>query len=129
MKQRLNIASATRLNVLLCSSAAVLLAASGGANAALNMGAGQTSEPQPRLLATTTSVDTSTAASQVTQLYQSLLGRAPDDAGLAYWTQAVANGVPLSAVEAAIRSSDEYARLHNAGTGSTVTVPATTYNY
>ena len=129
MKHRLNIASTTRLNVLLCSSAAVLLAACGGANAASSMGAGQTSEPQPRLLATTASVDTSSAASQVTQLYQSLLGRAPDDAGLAYWTQAVANGVPLSAVEAAIRSSDEYARLHNSGTGSTVTVPATTYNY
>jgi hypothetical protein len=131
MKQRLNIASTTRLNVLLCSSAAVLLAACGGANAASNTGAGLASEPQPRLLATTTSVDTSTAAAQVTQLYQSLLGRAPDEAGLAYWTQAVANGVPLSTVEAAIRSSDEYASQHNTSTGtsSTVTVPATTYNY
>jgi hypothetical protein len=191
MKQRLNIAFTTRINVLLCSSAAVLLAACGGAGDAAtgttaqtaayvdtHTGAGQTSEPnaadagtaaasgtsndfavngydtnpragagsingaiasaaaaqagtQTRLLASVTSVDTSSAASQVTQLYQTLLGRAPDAAGLAYWTQAVANGVPLSAVEAAIRSSAEYASLHNTstGTGSTVTVPPTTYNY
>jgi hypothetical protein len=189
MKQRLNIAFTTRINVLMCSSAAVLLAACGGAGdastgspaqtaayVATNTGAGQTSEPNTadagttatggasnsfavsgydanplagagsingaiasaaaaasgtptRLLASITSVDTSTASTQVTQLYQSLLGRAPDDAGLAYWTQAVANGVPISAVEAAIRTSPEYASLHDTGTGSTVTVPATTYNY
>ena len=58
MKQRLNIALTTRLNVLLCSSAAVLLAACGGASDGstgpatqtaayvdTNAGAGQTSEP------------------------------------------------------------------------------------
>ncbi|WP_229412790.1 DUF4214 domain-containing protein, partial [Massilia sp. Root335] len=182
MKQRLNIASNTRINALLCSSAAVLLAACGAAGAASAQttahvytitGAGPTSEPnaagaaskdfaltgydinplagagslngaiasaaagaagtQPRLLAGVTAANPSssavtTATAQVTQLYQSLLGRAPDAAGLAYWSQAVASGVPLSAVEAAIRSSAEYMSLHNT-TGSTVTVPATPYNY
>jgi hypothetical protein len=196
MKLRLNNAFTTRINVLLCSSAAVLLAACGGsgdgasglqtqtaAYVAANTDAGQTSEPnaadagtasasndfslsgydtnplagagsingglasaaaaaagtpdgQPHLLASVSSVAapssaTTSASTQVTQLYQSLLGRAPDEAGLAYWTQAVASGVPLSAVEAAIRSSSEYTSQHPAtgGSAATVTVPATTYNY
>jgi hypothetical protein len=110
------------------------LAGAGSANGAAASAAAQ--EGQPRLLASVTSVGTgaasattsAAASAQVTQMYQSLLGRAPDAAGLAYWSQAIANGMPASQVEASIRGSAEYASLHPASTGG-VTTPATAYNY
>nr|WP_314544731.1 choice-of-anchor Q domain-containing protein [uncultured Massilia sp.] len=109
------------------------LAAAGSANGALASAAAQGS--QPRLLASVTSVDTASAttstvaSAQVTQIYQSLLGRAPDAAGLAYWSQAMVNGMSAAQVEASIRGSAEYASLHPATGANTVTTPATTYNY
>jgi len=100
------------------------------------------SNAQPRLLASVTSVQAasavtaSSARAQVTQLYQTLLNRAPDSTGLAYWTQVVVGGYPISGVEAAFRSSAEYADLHGATTpapgasgGATVSIPATAINY
>lgn len=45
----------------------------------------------------------------IQQLYQQLLGRKADDAGLGFFAS---NGASLSAIEAAIKTSDEYKRLH-----------------
>ncbi|MDN4056589.1 DUF4214 domain-containing protein, partial [Massilia sp. YIM B02763] len=95
---------------------------------------GYEGDAQPRLLASVTSVNTAAvitganATALVTQLYRSLLGRDPEPAGLAHWTQALANGMTASQLEASIRGSNEYARLHPAG-GNTATTPATAYNY
>jgi hypothetical protein len=58
-----------------------------------------------RLLASTVVGSTS---DQITELYVSLLDRQPDPAGLAYWTQAVNNGLSIDAVAAQIKSSAEY---------------------
>jgi uncharacterized delta-60 repeat protein len=41
-------------------------------------------------------------------LYESLLGRAPDPAGLAYWRGQIANGISPAAVARAVLSSAEY---------------------
>ena len=114
------------------------LAGAGSLNgaAASAAGAQEVQGAQPRLLASVTSVPTAAAttgaaSAQVTQLYQNLLGRSPDSAGLAYWSQAVANGMPIGQVEAAIRASAEYKDLHPAGAtagASTVSIPATANN-
>jgi hypothetical protein len=109
MKQRRNFAFATR-------SAAVLLAATIG-------------------MAATASAAT-TPAEQITQLYYTLLNRAPDAGGMAYWTQAVANGMSMDTVAVSFKEGPEYMALHPQATGAsaagaafTVAIPATTYNY
>jgi hypothetical protein len=52
------------------------------------------------------------ATFDVTQAYQSALGRAPDAEGLAYWTNAISSGASLNDVLAAISSSPE-AQIYN----------------
>jgi hypothetical protein len=47
----------------------------------------------------------------ITELYDRLLGRAPDQEGLDYWTQQLAAGANASDIEKAIRASDEYKNL------------------
>ncbi|MFK3740565.1 choice-of-anchor Q domain-containing protein [Massilia sp. TN1-12] len=95
---------------------------------------GYEGDAQPRLLASVTSVDAASAitgadaTALVTQLYRTLLNRDPEQAGLAHWTQALANGMTAGQLEASIRGSNEYARLHPAG-GNTMSTPATAYNY
>jgi hypothetical protein len=108
---------------------AIASAAAGGAATASTTAQSTPSSTQPHLLASVTSV--ASASTEVNNLYQTLLGRPADSAGLAYWSQAVANGVPIASVEAAIRSSAEYISTHPAaGTGGApVSVPATAYNY
>jgi ubiquinone biosynthesis protein UbiJ len=57
------------------------------------------------LLAQANPINAATQA--VNTAYQSALGRAPDAAGLAYWQQQAANGVPASDITSAISSSAE----------------------
>lgn len=40
--------------------------------------------------------------------YQNILGRAPDDAGLAYWTNAASNGMSMDAIKQSFLNSNEY---------------------
>lgn len=55
-----------------------------------------------------TVTNTGTANSVVTGLYQTMLGRAPDAEGLAYWSQRLASGESLASVRAAMQASAEY---------------------
>lgn len=48
-------------------------------------------------------------AADISGLYESVLGRAPDPEGLAYWTQQAGSGASLQAIEQAFRSSPEFA--------------------
>ncbi|CAH0291133.1 hypothetical protein SRABI118_04077 [Massilia sp. Bi118] len=93
----------------------------------------QATSTQPRLLASITSSATAgTPTQQVTNLYRTLLKREPDSGGLAYWSNLVAAGVPISFVEAQFKASQEYVNLQAAtggGSGATTTTPTTTYNY
>jgi hypothetical protein len=57
------------------------------------------------LIAASQSANAGTA--QIVGAYQSALGRAPDAAGLAFWQQQAANGVPMSSIIGAIGSSAE----------------------
>ncbi|MGB9109586.1 MAG: choice-of-anchor Q domain-containing protein, partial [Telluria sp.] len=144
MKKQASFSPAFRINALLSCSAAVLLSVSAAAGAvesnstasfALNGydGVPASSGAQPRLLASiTASATNGTPQEQVTALYHDLLKRDPDAAGLAYWSNLVASGVPISYVESQMKGSPEYANLQ-AATGGTVaaatTTPATTNNY
>lgn len=47
-------------------------------------------------------------AAQVLRLYRAALGRAPDQGGLAYWTQAVQGGTPLDTLSASFLGSAEF---------------------
>jgi hypothetical protein len=93
----------------------------------------QAAAGQPRLLASITSSATATGTptEQVTALYHDLLKREPDAAGLAFWSNAVAAGTPISQVQAEFMASPEYVNLQAATGGSVpaVTTPATTNNY
>ena len=51
-------------------------------------------------------------ANQVTQNYQDLLGRAPDQAGLDFWTNRGLEGAKLNDIKNAIGTSNEYFNLH-----------------
>ncbi len=85
-----------------------------------------------RLLSATTAVAANaTPEQQITQLYRDLLGREPDAAGLAYWSQVLAAGMSLSTIEGYFKASAEYKERQSAGTGgtSTTAIPKTTYNY
>lgn len=52
--------------------------------------------------------NTGTANAVVTGLYQTMLGRAPDAEGMAYWSQLLASGESLDSVRAAMQASAEY---------------------
>ena len=54
------------------------------------------------------SVPSSPVASYVQRVYQDLLGRAPDPAGLGYWSALLSSGTPRPAVAWALVTSDEY---------------------
>jgi PKD repeat protein len=57
-------------------------------------------------------------ANLVTAVYQKYLGRAPDDAGLSAWVQAMQNGLTDEHLEAGFIGSDEYIANHGgAGAG------------
>jgi parallel beta-helix repeat protein len=115
------------------SSAAASFELSGYDGTPASSGA-QAASGQPRLLASITSSSTATGTptEQVTALYRTVLKREPDAAGLAYWSNLVASGVPISYVESQFKASQEYANLQ-ASTGATTpaatAIPATTYNY
>jgi len=55
------------------------------------------------------------ATTGIAGLYQSLLGRAPDAAGLAFWQSQAASGASLDAIGNAIKSSGEYQASHIPG--------------
>jgi len=61
-----------------------------------------------------------TANSVVTGLYQSMLGRAPDAEGLAYWSDRLASGESLDSVRSAMQASAEYVNSH----GGSAAAPA-----
>jgi hypothetical protein len=44
---------------------------------------------------------------EISQLYQSILGRAPDPSGLAYWQGQLANGVPLESIKQQFQAGPE----------------------
>lgn len=52
------------------------------------------------------------ATSGIASMYQQLLGRAPDQAGLEYWQNAIAGGSTLDSIRDAIMQSLEYKSLH-----------------
>ncbi|MRW85414.1 tape measure protein [Pseudoduganella sp. FT26W] len=54
----------------------------------------------------------------VTALYEGLLGRAPEAAGLAFWQLQFSNGASIDAIKSAIMSSSEYQSLHPPGFAS-----------
>lgn len=56
--------------------------------------------------------------STIAGFYQDLLGRAPDQAGLQYWLDQVANGSSLDNIRVALTQSDEYKRLHPFAVGT-----------
>ncbi|MCS0592682.1 DUF4214 domain-containing protein, partial [Massilia norwichensis] len=115
------------------TDAAASQASSAPANFAMQGYDAQPASNQPRLLASiTSSATTGTPTQQVTELYRTVLKREPDSGGLAYWSNLVASGVPLSFVESEFKATQEYANLQ-AATGTVTiaatTTPATTYNY
>jgi hypothetical protein len=111
MKQIATLASKIRVNAALCASLALIgtVSVTSAANAATTV----------------------TPQVQITQLYQSLLGRSPDAAGLAYWSTALANGLSIDVISGFIKASPEYIAHQNttSPTGPTTGIPATTYNY
>jgi hypothetical protein len=54
------------------------------------------------------SVNTTSNTAAIDALYQNLLGRQEDQAGLDYWLNQMKNGVTISAISDAIKSSTEY---------------------
>jgi TP901 family phage tail tape measure protein len=71
--------------------------------------------PQP----VSTQIATPGANTGLNDLYQSLLGRAPDMAGLDYWANSmIQNGLSLTDVAASIVSGDEYKNLHHFDVGT-----------
>lgn len=55
---------------------------------------------------------TADITNQITQNYQDLLGRAPEQAGLDYWVKQAQSGTKLSDIKNAIGSSPEYYKAH-----------------
>jgi hypothetical protein len=60
---------------------------------------------------------------QLANSYQSILGRAPDQAGLDYWTQQFQQGKSFADIQNALKSSQEYATA-NPATGGAVGGPS-----
>jgi polyhydroxyalkanoate synthesis regulator phasin len=56
--------------------------------------------------------------STIAGLYQELLGRAPDQAGLQYWQDALAKGNSLDAIRSGFMESAEYKKLHPFAVGT-----------
>jgi hypothetical protein len=54
----------------------------------------------------------------VVRLYQAALGRQPDQAGLHFWSTALANGTPLTALADSFLSSQEFTSRFGVGLGS-----------
>ena len=122
MNKTFAFASHIRHHAVLCATAAALVTAFGAGNAVA-----ATSATSPTLEAATTA-----QTEQIRQLYLDLLGREPDAAGLAWWAQALDNGVTMEFIAAQLKASEEYAKRTNTGstaTGGMPTIPATTYNY
>jgi hypothetical protein len=137
MTQPRDFVSVLRLNLLLCTSATVLAACGGsdGTNDDSTAAAVSAESTRSTAMAADANADaaagTNAAAAatpqeQITELYLSLLHRAPDAAGLAYWTQALRNGATLDSIAEAIKTSPEYQQLQ---ASSYPLPPATTYNY
>jgi len=62
---------------------------------------------------------------EISQLYQSVLGREPDAGGLAYWQQQLANGVPLESIKQQFQATPEaQARQGNQATTTATTSAA-----
>ena len=61
-----------------------------------------------RFLDGTLSYDVNGPGAQVVRLYQSALGRAPDQAGLSYWLQSIQSGTPLDALSSSFLVSAEF---------------------
>jgi len=57
---------------------------------------------------------TSAMRTQVTELYVALFGRAPDGAGLGFWTGALASGVPIKTIAQSMYDSSESRPLYPA---------------
>jgi hypothetical protein len=53
------------------------------------------------------------ATSGISSLYQELLGRAPDQAGMQFWQESITKGVSLDTIRENFMNSDEYKRLHS----------------
>ncbi len=120
MNKTFAFASTLRHRAVLGATAAALLGAFGASHAAA------TSATAPTLAAATTA-----QKAQINQLYIDILGREADAAGLAWWAQALDNGVTMDYIAAQLKASEEYAK-RNAGptaTGGMPTIPATTYHY
>ncbi len=66
--------------------------------------------------------DGGSTADPIAGLYQSVLGRAPDAEGLAFWQGALASGQDLGSIESAFRGSQEFQGLGGGGGGGNVTV-------
>jgi hypothetical protein len=62
-----------------------------------------------------TNTNASGANDPITGLYQSLLGRAPDAAGLQYWQQQLASGKSLSDITNAFKATPEYQQRTQSG--------------
>ncbi len=122
MQNNVTIASTLRTNLTRGTAAAMLLAAAFTGNAAQ---AAQVSTAVPAVNATSNA----TAQEQVRQLYLTLLGREPDAGGLQFYVQAMSRGVPLSAIEAEIKRSNEYLQRQGNVAPATPKIPATAINY
>ena len=59
----------------------------------------------------------------VVQCYQDLLGRAPDDEGLAHYVERLAAGMPRSSLEEILRASDEYRERQKRLTPAAARIP------
>ena len=71
-----------------------------------------TNNPQ---LGAQTNTNASGANDPITGLYQSLLGRAPDAAGLQYWQQQLASGKSLADITNAFKATPEYQQKTQSG--------------
>ena len=89
-----------------CITAAIQASSEAQAKApAANQTASVTVSAAP---ATTTAAPAATCANaQITQAYQTYLGRAPDTAGLSFWENAAATGTPIECITKAISTSQE----------------------
>jgi len=68
--------------------------------------------------------DPNDPAAQVLRLYQAAFGRAPDQAGLHGWINAIGQGTPLAAVAGAFLGSAEFNARYGVGLGTSAFVTA-----
>lgn len=107
------------LNSALMAANAASVAAGGKATA------GMVSQPgaadNPYSLSGTSASAVANQSATVTSLYSTLLDRAPDDGGQAYWEQQLANGSSLQDVISGIENSSEYQSSHAFASGGAFT--------